>query len=154
DSVAHEAGHELRLVHERFPNGSGGANEYYGGDSTRAPIMGGASNNTSGARGIWWRTNNFTGQKSPQPVEGGLAVAPGGPPAVLQYRADDNTVSSPGLLFFDGNGNVSGTPGGIIETVGDEDPFQFSAITTSATFTIKNASLGGMLAPNVRIYRV
>lgn len=149
ETCAHEAGHEWGLVHERTPDGSGGTSAYYPGDATRAPIMGGSSNNTSGARGIWWKTNNFTGQNSPDPVQDELdkLAGAGGP---LTYRNDDYSFASPATLNVLSDGSILNPPTGVNGVIGntaDTDPWQFTATSNRITLTIDNALLGGMLAP-------
>ncbi len=139
ESIAHEAGHEVGLLHQRSPG-----DEYYDGDIFRAPIMGGSSNNTQG-RGIWWQTNNFTGQNSSDPVQSDLAALTQGVDQ-LSYAGD----TGGGALSFDGAGKVI-TASGIINGTSDVDSFTFTATGVHATFTIKNWQYGGMLAPTVKI---
>lgn len=140
ESIAHEAGHEVGLVHERSPG-----DEYYDGDIFRAPIMGGSSNNTQG-RGIWWRTNNFTGQNSSDSIQDELNALTQDAPFRLQFAGD----TGGGSLSFDGAGKVI-TSRGIINSTSDVDSFTFTATGAHATFTIKNWQYGGMLAPTVKI---
>jgi hypothetical protein len=139
ESIAHEAGHEVGLLHERTPG-----NEYYPGDSNRAPIMGGSSGNAT-ARGLWWRTNNFAGQNSADPIQDELL-------ALTQDtdRLHFATHTGGGNLTFNAAGAVNPVSG-IINSTGDVDGFAFQATDTRATFTIKNWQYGGMLAPNANI---
>jgi hypothetical protein len=140
ETIAHEAAHEVGLRHQRWPGG-----EYYKGDSTRAPIMGASSNNTV-ARGIWWLTNNWAGQNSPDPVQDDLASLTGQSDQ-LHFAADEPTRS----LLFNNAGTLYITPG-VIGNDSDIDRFTFSATGARAKFTINNAALGGMLAPTAALY--
>jgi hypothetical protein len=146
ETTAHEAGHMFGLLHQRRGDGMGGTNdEYFDGDSTRAPIMGGSSNNT-GARGIWWKTNNWAGQNSPDPVADELASLG----SLLQYRADDRGNTAATAEPMNGtSGQVY--DGGVIENIADQDWFSYTQIGTTATFTVNNALNGGMLAPAVEL---
>lgn len=139
ETIAHEAGHEVGLLHQRSPG-----TEYYPGDIFRAPIMGGSSNNTQG-RGIWWLTDSFSGQNSGDPVQNDLATLTQGSDR-LSFAAD----TGGGSISLDGAGKVI-TATGIINGVSDVDSFTFTATGAHATFTIKNFQYGGMLAPTVKI---
>ncbi len=56
---SHEAGHMLGLLHDGQTNSNGSTVEYYGGNSTWAPIMGGgAARFTQWSRGEYARANN------------------------------------------------------------------------------------------------
>jgi hypothetical protein len=157
--AAHEAGHAFGLVHERWnqnpaPVGNNNYPEYYFGDATRSPIMGDSGNNSAG-RGIWWKTNNWSGQNSPDATQdeiNKLAI-------LLGYRSDHWSSSNPGTLQLDGNGNWT-EANGVIRSTSEVDPFNFNATGSTATFYIDNAQhydtlapaqYGGMLAPTARI---
>jgi hypothetical protein len=143
ETIAHEAAHEIGLYHQQ-PAGNPPPTQYFNGDSVRSPIMGNSSNNTS-ARGIWWRTNNWAGQNSIQPLQDDLAVLTGFGDR-LHYRSDEsdrNLVFSPGGALNE--------IGGIIGNNSDADSFTFQATGSRAKFTIKNYQYGGMLAPGAEI---
>ena len=140
ESVAHEAGHEVGLVHEHAPG-----TEYYGRRHFRAPIMGGSSNNTQG-RGIWWLTNNWAGQNSGDPVQDELIALTQDAPDRLQFASD----TGGGNLSFNAAGQLSPVTG-IINSTSDVDGFAFTATGAHATFTVQNWQYGGMLAPTISI---
>ncbi len=140
ESVAHEAGHEVGLLHQRSPG-----DEYYDGNILRAPIMGGSGNNTVG-RGIWWLTNNFAGQNSGDPVQDDLGTLTQIGPDWLKYAGDFDG----GNLPFNSAGAVIPVKG-LINSTSDIDGFAFTATGSTATFAVTNWQYGGMLAPVIKI---
>ena len=150
DEAAHEVGHSMGLVHQRSSSTVFPASEYYPGDSTRVPIMGGSNGNFSG-KGIWWKTNNWPGQNSPDAYQDDLDIMTspiGGP---LSYRVDD--VTNPATLTLTSDGTYAPAYG-VIERSADTDIYKFSPPTSAVSFTVKNATLGGMLTPHVYIYDI
>src|SRR5262249_18363265 len=148
--AAHEAGHGFELVHQRYtlsppPVNNPNYPEYYPGDGLRAPIMGGAQGQ-AGVRDVWWRTNMEPGQQSPDPVQDDLAVLSG----LFGYRPIDYTYANHLTMQPDGNGAIHGY-GGTLERSTDFNPFGFVAIGTTASFTISEPPLGGMLGPSAVI---
>ncbi len=145
DSVAHEVGHEMGLKHERS---NGTATEYYPGTATQAPIMGASSLNTT-ARGLWWKTNAVTsGQGSTDPVQDELSILYG----ELGTRPDDHSASAPPVMQLYEYG-VFTPESGIIEQTFDTDAYVFTPTVSRVTFSVTDAALGGMLAPNAAIIR-
>lgn len=144
ETIAHEAGHMFGLVHQRSgpaPN----TIEYYDGDSQRSPVMGNSANSAA-TRGIWWKTNNWAGQNSPDPVRDELAQLA----SLLGYRNDDRGNSAGAAQPMSGTtGQVYG--GGLIEQTTDSDWYSYTQIGSTATFTVTNATSGGMLAPTVEL---
>src|ERR1019366_7632813 len=138
--AAHEIGHTFGLVHQHSDAG-GTYVEYYGGNSLEIPTMGGAGNAAASVRGTWWLTNEDSGQQQTQPSQDDLAVLLSG--NGFGYRTD---AASPVTLTSDLSGNLSGS-GIILNPTTDLDKWQFTANSASASFTINNATYGGMLAP-------
>jgi hypothetical protein len=144
--IAHESGHAFGLVHERWstnppPVGNSNYPEYYSGDALRSPIMGAAGNGA--ARVVWWKTNNFPQQFSPDSIQDELAQ--------LDFnlgprRPDDWSLPYAPLTLSPDGANFYPV-GGIIERSNDVDPWKFTAITSRATITVSGAANGGMLAP-------
>ena len=147
--IPHEAGHSFSLAHQR--SGTNPITEYYGGDSTRSPIMGGSGNvtgNNPAIRGIWWRTNMDGLQNSPDPVQDDLSILTS-PGNGFGYRPFDHYYSNPfsiTTLTPDSNGQLS-TGTGVIARTTDVAPFQFQAIGPTGSFTINASVNGGMLKP-------
>ena len=143
-NTAHEAGHGFGLVHEQYsqtppPKNNANYPQYYPGDGIEAPIMGGAGLSPA-ARGIWWETNIYPGQNSPQtPIEDELSV-------LFPELGTHPIPSGPINMTPDALGNVSGYGGVIVNSTTQLDRYEFTAINTSASFTINNAPYGGMLA--------
>ncbi len=148
ETIAHEAGHLIGLQHQRQGLPGGGVDEYFDGDSLRAPIMGGSSNNTT-ARGVWWWSANpdpnWPAQNSPDADQQDLVSLTQDAPQRLFYKSDDYNVNT-GAMVFDAAG-VLVRQKGTIERNGDVDGFSFQATGARASFQINNAAYGGMLAP-------
>jgi hypothetical protein len=141
ETCAHEAAHSFGLVHER----SGAAPntiEYYAGNSLRVPIMGDSSNNQT-ARGLWWKTNNFPGQNSPDPIQDELAVLSNGTNG-FGYRVDDHGGSAAAADPLGGTPNAYASFG-VIENALDQDWFSFTPGGSRATFTVRAPAEGAML---------
>ncbi len=152
ETVAHEAGHLIGLKHQRQGFPGGGIDEYFDGDSVRAPIMGGSSNNTT-ARGVWWWSANpdpnWPAQNSPDADQQDLIALTQDAPQRLFYKNDDYNVNT-GAMVFDAAG-VLVQQKGIIERNGDVDGFSFQATGARASFQINTAPFGGMLAPTAAL---
>lgn len=149
ETIAHEAGHAVGLFHQRTTGNPPGSidppDEYFNGDNTRSPIMGGSSNNGT-ARGIWWRTNNWPGQNSPDQLQDDLAALTFGAPEGLAYRSDDGDRN----MTFSTTGQLIGISG-LIGNTSDIDRFSFQATGSTANFTVLNYPYGGMLAPQIEL---
>ena len=144
--IAHEAGHAFSLDHQR--SGTNPTIEYYNGNSTESPIMGNAGNitgNNSNIRGTWWQTNEDAGQQSPNPIQDDLLIITNATNG-FGYRSDDYSYANYLTMQPDGSGNISNY-GGTLALPGDNDPFRFQAVGTSAAFSIATP-LGGMLDPS------
>ena len=99
DSISHEAGHTFGLAHQRATLAGGTIDEYYNGGPETVPIMGDGDSETD-KRSVWWLTNVYPTQNSPDAVVnelntlynafGGVAPddVPSGSPKTLQLAAD------------------------------------------------------------------
>ena len=153
ETIAHEAGHVIGLRHQRHTITPFNVDDYYDGDMVRAPIMGGSSTNGTGARGIWWLTDNpdWSGQISPDPRQDDLARLTN--PSALSLRNDDYNTNNPAnapLMTFNTAGVLAPLKG-VIEQRFDIDDFRFHATGARVSFQVTNAPFGGMLAPDVSI---
>lgn len=147
DTIAHEAGHTFGLVHQRQGNGVMITNEYYAGDSTRAPIMGDSSNN-SAKYGRWWVTNWESGQQSTDDTQDDRTFLG----TILGNRADDwisQSEGAPSYASTDNQGHWNAS--GIINSFLDQDAFRFNASGPTASFTLTNAAEGAMLKPRLEM---
>ena len=154
NTIPHEAGHAFGLSHQRTPAGAGlPLNEYYDGDATRSPIMGGSANGDNTAkRGMWWLTNMEPGQQSPDPIQDDLSVIANANNG-FGYHADDWSYGHYFTMPVAADGSL-GPVNGLIENTADVDPFRFQAIGTTGTFKITSifsAAGGGMLQPSGRL---
>lgn len=156
EGAAHEAGHLFWLLHQSVVDASNNVIvEYSNGDANTTPIMGNSNNNT-GTRGIWFSGPTSFRDGSNNVVYGGvwgdLEILTGTSNFDrIDYRTDD-------FGSFSGSGslNVNSLTGaanaaGIIETIGDQDAFTFTAIGSVVQFTVSGAALGGMLAPTLEL---
>ncbi|MCX5660515.1 MAG: right-handed parallel beta-helix repeat-containing protein [Planctomycetota bacterium] len=154
-STAHEAGHGFGLVHQRQQASGQPVTEYYSGDSSRAPIMGNASNNNT-ARALWWLTQKTSPQFSPDVVQNELAILSSTTPTPnawnwttnngFGYRADDhgNTAASADAMTATLHG-AAVSASGVIEQAGDVDYFSFTTTPGIVRFQVSPAALDGML---------
>ena len=140
EAVAHEAGHGFGLQHQQ----TAGA-EYYSPTGPRAPVMGASY---FADRGLWWRTNEFPGQNSPQPVQDDLLVL-SGPLNGFGYRTDDFV--SPNPIAGAGSEAAPWQASGVIETLSDADLFLFTVPGGTVDFSLDVAALGPMLDARIEL---
>lgn len=117
EAASHEAGHSFGLRHQSEYDESGNrVAEYYGGNSTGAPIMGSSYYST---RGRWWLgTSN-----SASNIQDDLAVL-SRPANGFGYRTDDHGNSFEDATALEFAGTVA-TGSGVVEQMDDVDVFRF-----------------------------
>jgi hypothetical protein len=144
ETAAHEAGHTFGLIHQQHRTGPMTVDQYYDGNGTWVPIMGDSGNRAG--RGVWWRTGNW-GQDSPDALHDEINELT----SLLGSRIDDHSFpgGNPTLLNNDNQGNLSGS--GIIGHPFDQDAFRFLASSSTVSFTVSNATNGGMLSPRAEM---
>lgn len=158
DAVAHEAGHQFGLSHQRRYDGNGNPLDsgYDYGNSYTAPIMGVAYN---ARRGLWsdqtigWNTSTNTGNYQNDLAKLGSTSASkySGYYNGFGFRADDfgNTVGSAAALVASGN-TVSAA--GVLEQSTDVDFLEFTTGAGSVSLRIDNAEFGAMLDARLLLY--
>ncbi len=136
EATAHEVGHSFGLYHQSLYSGTTLVQDYYSGDTYRAPIMG---NSYSSARGLWW----YGTSTSSTTMQDDLAVIASSTNG-FGYKADDvgDTTGTAGTLTVV-NGNISASA--IIGNTADAD-YYILDIPVDGTMSINlNGPNGAML---------
>ncbi|HYO08098.1 MAG TPA: fibronectin type III domain-containing protein [Tepidisphaeraceae bacterium] len=148
DIITHEAGHVLGLWHQSLYDGNGNKiQEYFVGDSQRAPIMGYLYN---AQRALWWDGKSSQGANIRQDD---LAILAGQNNA-FGYRPDDHgdTFLLADTLTLAG-GSESASADGLIEKTSDQDVFGFFAVGGELSLDLNVTAQSPSLDATLKLYR-
>ena len=174
ETIAHENGHSLKLVHQSLWSGSTLVDEYDPGTAARAPIMG---NSDDAARGLWRRGTSING---PTVIQNDMAllltntgIAGNGVAGFMDSGIGHTTTSATSLPmtgttidFSTAKGiiapNASANPNPLGEANYTKDYFTFTITAATANVTINlrsglstitpgTADPGAMLDARLRI---
>ena len=148
EAIAHEAGHTFGLNHQSVWTGTTLTDEYNGGTSATAPIMG---NSYGSTRGLWWRGTPSTSSTATQDD---LSILSGGGPG-FGYRPDDYGGIHPAataLPLVPGTLTVLTSRTGVIERPTDNDVFSFTTVPGRVSVQVRPAAYGPMLDLKVDLY--